>query len=83
MAPADDVGGTDHGPVRNVSPRLDATATSLVGRTAAAGSLFVAGGCGSTTDGAAASRLVGPMQLAGQLREERSQLPGTARANPQ
>lgn len=83
MASTDDLGGAGLGSVWNISRRLDATATSLVGRIAATDSMSLAGGCGSMSAGSAASRLVGPMQPAGPLGEERAQSLGAALANRQ
>ena len=81
-APADDMGGTGVRPDRNAHLRLDAIAASPVGRGAAPGPLSASGGCESIAAGAAASRLDGPVQLSGRLREERAQTPETKLANP-
>ena len=75
-----DLGVACLGSVWNIPPRLgvDALATSLAGRIAAADSMSLAGGCGSISAGAAASRLVFLLKPNGQLCEEHAQsLEGT------
>jgi hypothetical protein len=69
------LGAAGLGSIWNIHPRLgvDAPATSLAGRIAAAESMSVASGGGSISAGSAASRLVGCMQPTGQLGEERAQ----------
>jgi hypothetical protein len=74
--------GKGLGSVRNAFPRVEDVAL-LVDRIAAADWMCLAGGSRLISSEYAASRLVGSMQSAGQLREERAHLLGAALASPQ